>query len=372
MMQPFVPQQLPITDVDWESLIPLIGKANRALAHYDGVLMGVPNPNVLLSPLTTQEAVLSSRIEGTQATLGEVYRFEAGDEPTQESRRQDIGEILNYRRALRVSEAELRTRPFNLNLLLQLHEILLDSVRGANKARGRFRTTQNWIGSADSPIGEAAFVPPVPETLPELLDNWEKYYHSNRPDALVQLAVVHAQFEILHPFLDGNGRLGRILIPLFLFEKQILHRPMFYLSGWLEARRDAYIDHLRPLGVRPGAWNRWIAFFLTGLEEQARANAEKARAILHLYQRMKERVLELTRSQYGVPLLDQMFERPVFESGHLRFGKRPPTRAAIANLLRALREAKVIMVLRAGSGRRAAIYAFADLINLCEGKKVVG
>ena len=215
-------------------------------------------------------------------------------------------------------------------------------------------------------------MPPVPETLPELLDNWEKYYHSNRPDALVQLAVVHAQFEILHPFLDGNGRLGRILIPLFLFEKQILHRPMFYLSGWLEARRDAYIDHLRPLGVRPGAWNRWIAFFLTGLEEQARANAEKARAILHLYQRMKERVLELTRSQYGVPLLDQMFERPVFESGHLRFGKRPPTRAAIANLLRALREAKVIMVLRAGSGRRAAIYAFADLINLCEGKKVVG
>ncbi len=370
-MKPFDPQILPIKEVDWEPLIPLIGKANRALAHYDGVLLGVPNPEVLLSPLTTEEAVLSSRIEGTQATLGEVYRFEAGEAPEKESRRQDIGEILNYRRALRDAEEELRTRPFNLNLLLRLHSILLDSVRGQNKARGRFRTDQNWIGTAGTPLEQAAFVPPAPDHLPALLDNWEKYYHSDRPDALVQLAVVHAQFEILHPFLDGNGRLGRILIPLFLHEKQILHRPMFYLSAWLETRREAYIDHLRPLGVKPGSWNRWIGFFLTGLEEQARINSEKARAILDLYERLKTRVLSLTHSQYAVPLLDQMFERPVFEGGHLKFRDRPPSRAAIANLLRALRKGGVLKMLREGSGRRAAVYAFADLINLCEGKRVV-
>jgi len=370
-MKPFDTQILPIKEVDWESLIPLIGRANRALAHYDGVLLGVPNPEVLHSPLTTEEAVLSSRIEGTQATLGEVYRFEAGETPEKESRHQDIGEILNYRSALHEAEKKLCTHPFNLNLLLRLHDVLLDSVRGQGKARGRFRTEQNWIGTASTPLEQAAFVPPAPDQLAGLLDNWEKYYHSERPDALVQLAIVHAQFEILHPFLDGNGRLGRILIPLFLYEKKILHRPMFYLSAWLEARRDAYIDHLRPLGVEPGAWNRWISFFLTGLEEQARINSEKARAILDLYDRVKTRVLSLTHSQYAVPLLDQMFERPVFEAGHLKFGDSPPTRAAITNLLRSLREGKVVKVLREGSGRRPTVYAFADLINLCEGKKVV-
>jgi len=370
-MKPFIPQPLPIEEIDWKALIPHIGRTNRALAHYDGVLLGVPNPEVLLAPLTTEEAVLSSRLEGTQATLGEVYRFEAGESPQTESRRQDINEILNYRRALREAENELRTRPFNLNLLLRLHGILLDSVRGQNKASGCFRTDQNWIGAPGSSIDQAAFVPPAPEILHTALDNWEKYYHAERPDPLVQLAVVHAQFEILHPFLDGNGRLGRILIPLFLHEKQILHRPMFYLSAWLEARRDAYIDHLRPLGIQPGAWDRWIAFFLTGLEEQARANATKARAILDLYESMKALVLALTHSQYAVPLLDQMFERPVFESGHLRLGEKPPTRAAVANLLRALREGGVLKVLREGSGRRATIYAFGDLINLCEGKQIV-
>jgi len=348
-----------------------MSKANRALAHYDGVLLGVPNPEVLLSPLTTEEAVLSSRMEGTQATMGEVYRFEAGDAPEKESRREDIWEILNYRRALKRAESELQTRPFNLNLLLQLHSILLDSVRGQNKARGHFRTEQNWIGTEGCTIEQADFVPPLAGSLQGFLDNWEKYYHLEEPDALVQLAVVHAQFEILHPFLDGNGRLGRILVPLFLREKRILHRPMFYLSAWLEARRDLYIGRLRQLGKSPGAWNGWIEFFLTGLEEQARINSEKARAILELYEKLKTTVLALTHSQWAVPLLDQMFERPVFESKHLKFPENPPTRGAVATLLRVLRNAKVLKVIREGSGRRPTTYAFAELINLCEGKEIV-
>ena len=215
-MKPFVPEELPIKKVEWEALIPLIGTANRSIAQYEGVLYGVPNPEVLLSPLTTQEAVLSSKIEGTQATLGEVLKFEAGEEPTEETRRQDIREIINYRRALIAAERELKTRPFNLNLLLRLHQILLEGVRGQNKARGQFRKVQNWIGSPGSPIDKAQFVPPEPLLLNGYLDNWEKYYHADRPDALVQLAVVHAQFEIIHPFVDGNGRLGRILVPLYL------------------------------------------------------------------------------------------------------------------------------------------------------------
>jgi Fic family protein len=320
--------------------------------------------------LTVEEAVLSSKMEGTQATMGEVYRFEAGEKPEKASRREDIWEILNYRRALSRAESELKDRPFNLNLLLQLHSILLDSVRGQNKARGRFRTEQNWIGFEGTPIEKAEFVPPVPREVARLLDNFEKYYHADERDPLVQLAIIHAQFEIIHPFLDGNGRLGRILVPLFLYEKKILHRPMFYLSAWLEARRDAYIGHLRPLGRTPGSWTNWITFFLTGLEEQARINSEKACKILELYERLKARVLELTHSQYAVPLLDQLFERPAFTSSQLKFPHQPLTRGAISTLLRTLRDSGVLKVTREGSGRRPAVYAFAELINLCEGKTV--
>ena len=370
MKKPFVPDLLPHKDVRWESLIPLIGKANRALAHYEGVLYGVPNPAVLLAPLTTQEAVLSSKIEGTQATLGEVLKFEAGEEPKQEARRQDIHEITNYRRALRVAEKELKTRPFNLNLLLKLHSILLDSVRGRDKGRGHFRTVQNYIGTTGTPMEQAAFIPPEPSRLRELMDNWEKYYHMERPDPLVQLAVIHAQFEIIHPFVDGNGRLGRILIPLYLYEKQLLSQPMFYLSSYLEAHRDAYIEHLRALGEKDDAWNEWIIFFLTALVEQAQENSKKARMIMDLYEGLKVRVLDLTHSQFAVPLLDNLFARPILRSSDLDGQKSMPSKPMIMTLLKKLKEDGILKVIRKGSGRRAQVLALPDLINLCEGRKV--
>ncbi len=371
-MLPFVPQKLPVTDVAWEPLIPLIGRANRSLAHYDGILYAVPNPEVLLSPMTTQEAVLSSRIEGTQATFGEVLKFEAGQAPALESRRLDILEIINYRRALRYAESVLKTKPFHLNLLLRLHEILLEGARGRDKARGQFRSIQNWVGPPGSTIERADFVPPDPGLVKPSLDEWEKYYHADRPDALVQLAVIHAQFEIIHPFLDGNGRLGRILVPLFLYEKKLLPRPMFYISAYLEEHREEYVARLRALGQRPDGWNQWILFFLAALDEQARANAAKARAILDLYEGMKAKVLALTHSQYAVPLLDQIFERPLFQSTHLKFpAGSKPSRQAVAHLLRLLRAAGILKVLHEGRGRRAQILALAELINLCEGKDVV-
>ncbi len=368
-MKPCVPEVLPIKQVQWEPLIPLIAKANRSIAQYEGVLYGVPNPEVLLSPLTTQEAVLSSKIEGTQATLGEVLKFEAGEKPEQESRRQDIQEIINYRRALTAAEKELKTRPFNLNLLLRLHQILLEGVRGENRARGKFRKRQNWIGAPGSPIGKAQFVPPQPLSVNGYLDNWEKYYHADRPDALVQLAVVHAQFEIIHPFLDGNGRLGRILIPLFLFEKEILFRPMFYLSEYLEQHRDEYVSRLRALGSNPDTWNQWIEFFLQALDEQARKNAGKARAIMSCYARLKQELIAVTHSQYAVPLLDQFFARPIFQSSSLRFSEPRPSRQAVSSYLRKLREAGILKVVRAGGGRRGQVLALPELVNLCEGKK---
>lgn len=332
-MRPFVPAKLPISDVHWEPLIPLIAKANRSLAYFDGVLQGIANPSLLLSPMTTQEAVLSSRIEGTRATLGDVLKFGAGEEPPQPERKLDIFEIRNYQKALQKGEHELKQKPFNLNLLKTLHSVLLDSIRGRDKARGQFRTIQNWIGSPGTPIEKADFVPPSPTELVAYLDNWEKYYHMERPDAIVQLGVIHAQFEIIHPFLDGNGRVGRMLIPLFLYEKGILSRPLFYLSAYLEKHRDIYVDKLRQLGIKEGAWNEWIAFFLRAVDEQTQLNSEKAQAMIALHRDLKSRVIDLTHSQFAVPLLDAMFETPVFRSSSFRNKPKMPSYPMTSALL---------------------------------------
>ena len=367
-MDPFIPNILPLKQINWQVLVPQVGSANRALAYFNGILGTIPNQNVLLSPLTTKEAVLSSRIEGTQATLGEVFNFEAGEEPKQEQRRQDIFEILNYRAALREAQGELKTRPFNLNLLLRLHEILLDSVRGRDKGRGSFRTSQNWIGKPRCPIEKADFVPPAPADVARLLDNWEKYYHADEMDPLVQLAIVHAQFVIIHPFLDGNGRLGRILIPLFLYEKDLLSAPTFYLSSWLEEHRDEYIDLLRALDGSAECWERWIHFFLVAVQMQAKTFSDTAQRITELYGGLKTEVLKITHSQFAIPLLDQMFQRPIFNSRSLRFSEVQPSKPAVQHLLRALVKAKILKVMAPAAGRRPARFCFPSLLNICEGR----
>jgi Fic family protein len=371
-MNPFVPNRLPLENVEWESHIPLISQVNRSIAQYDGVLYGIPNTDVLFSPLTTQEAVLSSRIEGTVATLSEVFKFQAGEQPEDEGHRSDeMQEIVNYRRALYLAEMELRERPFTLNLLLELHHMLLDSVRGKDKGRGQFRKTQNWIGTPECRIEEADFVPPPPSLVMENLSNWEKYYHLQRPDPLVQLAILHAQFEIIHPFIDGNGRIGRLLIPIFLFEKGIISRPMFYLSSYFERYRNEYIYRLRSISQEKDAWNQWIMFFLKALDEQSHENTSKARAILDLYEKMKHRLVEVTHSQYAVMLLDKMFEHPIFRSGTSLFPETPPCRALVTRLLWRLKDANILRVIREGRGARPPIYAFSELINLCEGREVL-
>jgi Fic family protein len=370
-MKPCIPDKLPVTNLNWELLIPLIGASNRELAYFNGVLYGISNPDVLLSPLTTQEAVLSSRIEGTQATLGEVLQFEAGETPEKESRRNDIDEIMNYRRAMKLAETELKTRPFNLNLLKKLHHVLLTGVRGRNKARGEFRTTQNFIGLPGATLETSQFVPPEPQLLPEYLDNWEKYWHLDRPDPLVQLAIVHAQFEVIHPFLDGNGRLGRMVMPLFLYEKQLLSQPEFYISGYLEEHADEYVQRLHAICIDADGWDKWIAFFLKALAEQAKANGTKAQTIIQLYDRLKRQVIDTTHSQFAVPLLDQMFKQPIFPSNLFDDIPGMPSKHSILAILNKLKEIKMLTVIRPGSGRRPQVLALAELINVCEGHKII-
>ncbi len=370
-MRPFIPQKLPLESIAWEPLIPLIGRANRSLAYYDGVLKGLPNPELLLSPLTTQEAVLSSKIEGTQASLSDVLKYEAGEPPKEESRKLDIQEILNYRKALKSAEAELKKKPFNLNLLQSLHSVLLDSVRGRDKDRGNFRRIQNWIGTPGSPIEQATFIPPSPDRVLKALDNWEKYYHLEMPDLLVQLSVLHAQFEIIHPFLDGNGRLGRMLVPIYLFEKKLLSRPMMYLSGYLEAKRDEYYRHLHALQDERPAWDKWIEFFLKALAKQAASDAEKATKIIALYDELKGRVIDIARSQFAIPILDHLFRQPIFAGSSLVGKKGLPTKPVVMGILGKLKSAGILKTVREGSGRRPQVYGFPALVNLCEGKEVL-
>ena len=360
-MKPYIPENLPLQNLDWQHLIRLISEANRKLARYDGILHTMPNPVLLLSPLTTQEAVLSSRIEGTQATLEEVLKFEA-DPNQQTDKYADIQEVINYRKATSVAVEEMKRRPISLNLIKNMHSVLLQSVRGENKARGEFRKIQNWIGKPGSKIENARFVPPDPNELMKGLDNFEKYIHFDEKDRLVQLAIIHAQFEILHPFLDGNGRIGRILIPLFLFEKKILNTPMFYISAFFESHRDEYYDRLK--GVTDNKdWEGWIKFFLQGVIQQSEKNIDKAGSILQLYEMMKEKMISITHSQYSIKALDNLFDMPVFSSTDFIKNSNIP-KASAKRILNRLEESDIIDLLAEGAGRRPALYIFKQLIDI--------
>ncbi len=371
MSQPYQPDKLPVENLDYRQLFALVGEANAELARYDGLLQGIPNPGVMLSPLTTQEAVLSSKIEGTQATVDEVLEQEAGLEKEGEKYK-DIQEISNYRSALYQASEHLKSYPIRLSFILDLHRILLDSVRGQGKTPGEFRKDQNWIGRAGCTMEEASFVPPSPLQLQDHLQAWQDYLDSDDSDFLLQVAVAHAQFELLHPFKDGNGRIGRLLIPLFLFQKKTLSQPMFYLSEYLEANRDEYYQRLSNIS-QEGDWNGWIVFFLKAITVQAKQNSQRVRAIMALYDDMKQRIHEITHSQYSVYLLDELFSRPIFKTTDIvtrfkqEYGIHEKTTPA---LLRQLKEAGVLMELQAGSGRRAAVLCFPELLNLAEGREV--
>jgi len=348
--------------LDWGRLVSPLGKANRAIAHYDGVLRNVPNPAVLLSPLTANEAVLSSKIEGTQATLQEVLEFESGEETKEPELRADIFEIINYRKALHAARAFLEEKPLHLGTLLRAHDILLDSVRGHNKARGKFRTVQNWIGRQGTNLGQARFIPPGPLDLPDALNNFENYLHFEEQDPIAQLGIIHAQFEILHPFLDGNGRVGRMLIPLFLYEKKVLGSPMFYLSSYLEAHRQEYCDRLLAI-TEQGDWEGWLLFFLEAIRVQADANAQQAKDILALYDRLLTELPKLTHSQFAAVALDALFIAPVFRQADFVKRSKIP-KASGSRIVGILLEKGVLETLRPGSGRRSSILRFPALMEI--------
>ncbi|MCB2262581.1 MAG: Fic family protein [Candidatus Thiosymbion ectosymbiont of Robbea hypermnestra] len=362
--------------LDWPRLIPLIGPANAAIARYEGVLHGIPNADVLLSPLTAQEAVLSSRIEGTQATLGEVLVFEAQGEDKDENasekgdgreKRADIHEVLNYRAALREATIRLAELPLSQRLLKDTHRVLMRGVRGRHKSPGEYRRVPNWIGPPDSTIETARFIPCAAQDLPQALATWEQYLNDETPDRLVQLALIHAEFEALHPFLDGNGRLGRLIVPLFLFEKGLLSSPNFYISEYLEHNRDSYYEHLLAVS-RDGDWSGWVVFFLQALIAQGKANQDRALQILALYNRRKDWIIEQTHSQYAVRALDWFFSRPIFKASDFITAADIP-RTTANRILREVRNAGLLAELQPASGRRAAVLVFPELVDTAEGNR---
>lgn len=280
----------------------------------------------------------------------------------------DIQEIINYREALISSQNFLVKRPITLSFVRGLHKILLNSVRGQDKTPGEFRKEQNWIGKPGCTIEQVSFVPPNPLQLQGYLEEWQKYMEFNDSDLLLQTAVVHAQFELLHPFKDGNGRIGRILIPLFLYQKKKLSQPMFYLSSYLEANRDEYYIRLQNIS-REGDWDGWIAFFLKAITEQAKRNNRKVKAIMGLYEDMKQRIHEITHSQYTIHLLDAIFNRPIFESTYLTHSADIPM-ASAKSFIPKLKNADILKEIRAASGRKPAVLAFRALLRITEGKEL--
>jgi len=244
----------------------------------------------------------------------------------------------------------------------------MNSVRGANKMPGEFRREQNWIGNTGCPIEQATFVPPSPLRLMDYLQAWETYVAGGDLDVLLQCAVVHAQFELIHPFKDGNGRIGRLLIPLFLYLKRALATPNFYLSGYLESHREVYYARLQAIS-RDNDWTGWIAFFLEAVTQQALTNTQRVRAMMTLYENMKQRIAELTRSQYAIAVLDALFDRPIFQSADFVQRSGIPKQSALP-FLRTLRDAEILQVLREASGRRSAVFAFRELLNCAEGREV--
>jgi Fic family protein len=356
--------------IDWGALVPLIGPARSYLGSYATLSDNMPNADVLLATFVTQEAVLSSRIEGTQVTLTEVLEYEAQGDLLDESteKKKDAREVLNYRRALSAGAEKLPERGLSQWLVRGMHEVLMQGVRGRDKGPGRYRTHPVHIGVTGCTLEQARFVPPGPEHVPSAMAAWEAYALGSAPDPIVQAAIVHAEFEAIHPFADGNGRAGRLLIPLFLVAKGLLLRPNFYISGYLEAHREEYCARLEAIS-REGDWMGWIAFFLRSVEAQARENISKAQNILALYEQCKERVRLATRSQYTINALDWMFSNPIFMSRHFVDSAGIPESTA-RGMLPKLRKEGLLRDIVPGQGRRPAMVVFPELLNLAEGRTI--
>lgn len=304
----FIPHPLPPHDLPIGDLVGLIASAEHALGELSGIGRSIPNPYLLIRPFMRVEAVASSKIEGTVTSLSELFMLEAGIA----NARSDTREVNNYNNALQHGLDRVEELPVSKRLIRELHSVLMDGVgpsRGAQFTPGEFRADQNWIGARL--IQNAKFVPPTASEAMTALDDLEKYIHAKDDlPLIVRLALIHYQFETIHPFPDGNGRVGRLLIPLLLCERKQLSQPLLYLSAFFEKHYNTYVDSLFEVS-RSGAWGKWIEFFLRGVEESCRDAIKKAHALQDLHREYHERIRKARSSALLARIVDKLFEIPV-------------------------------------------------------------
>ena len=358
----FIPKPLPPT-IHWTpALISISGGAERSLGKLNALAGTLPSPHILVRPFVRREAVLSSRIEGTRASFQDVYVYEAAQlsflEPAS-----DVQEVHNYVKALDYGINRLSSLPVSLRLIREIHEELMTGVRGEIMNPGEFRRSQNWIGSPGATLATARFVPPPVNEMHLALNELEKFIHaaSDIPP-LVSAALVHYQFEAIHPFLDGNGRIGRLLVILLLMEWGLLSQPWLYLSAFFETHRQEYYDHLLAVSQQ-GAWEAWLSFFLQGVSEQAEDAIGRIEQLQHLRAAYQNQVQEERTAERLLQVIDVLFERPILSIRQLESALEVPYRTAQRYVERLER----IGILREVTGRaRGRIYQAVEVLAILE------
>jgi Fic family protein len=330
----FVPAALPPQfEISPDVLLALDG-ASSALGMLGGVGRLLPNPHLLISPYLRREAVLSSRIEGTQSTIADVYAAEAGQTQLFEDTA-DVSEVQNYVLAHELGLRRLSELPLSLRLIRDLHKRLMHSVRGGDQTPGRFRDSQNFIGPPGTTIANATYVPPPVPEMKRALDDLERFLHDRALPPLMQIAIAHYQFEAIHPFRDGNGRVGRLLISMFLCERGLLPAPLLYLSAYFERTRSDYYDLLMRVSTH-GDWSAWLRYFLEGVRAQATEAVEDSQRLLGLRESCRATLIAANARPTAIKLLDSLFANPYITartaSTQLKVSD-PTARAAISDLL---------------------------------------
>lgn len=353
----------PPQNINLSKVMPALLKATDALARYDQMLKSMHNSELLLTPLRNQEAVTSSRMEGTISTMEEIMQYEAdyGEKEYTPEVRSDIIETLLYQRTLKSAQQAMTDGyPLGVSLLKTMHQQLLSYGRGARKSPGTFKSEQNYL--ADTLSRKILFVPISPEKLIDGLEALFSYINNDEIPVLIKTAVAHLEFEALHPFQDGNGRIGRMLITLMLWHSKTITAPHFYISGYFEEHRNQYTDLMRHVS-QTGDWDEWVIFFLTAIEQQAISNLQIAENIRLLYEEMKTEFSRLLKSQHALTVLDFVFTYPIFRSTLLTEKTQIGTSTA-NRLLKILQEQGILLVLEEGAGRKPTRYSFDKLMQL--------
>ena len=354
----------PPVALDHARLLPELLAATEALARYDQALRGMHNSEIFLAPLRGQEAVISSRMEGTISTLDEILQVDAefgeDDASAATEYRSDVIETVLYRRALNTAQRQMEQGyPLSESLLKSIHRQLLSFGRGARKSPGLYKREQNYVGATGS--REVSFVPIAPEHLATGMEVLFRLIGDGSMPILLRTALAHAEFEALHPFEDGNGRVGRMLITLMLWEGRAIYAPHFYISRYFESLKDDYIARLRAVSAQ-GDWEGWCRFFFDAVRAQAVFNLDITQGIRDCYEAMKPRFAELLASKHSVAALDYLFTRPVFSNSHFtRAAGIPPQTAA--RFTRVLLQEGLLQTVREPAGRRPAIYRFEPLME---------